>query len=141
MTNASRPLVLDASVAVAWCFKEEASARTDAVTDLVLDRGAIVPSLWHLEVANVLIEAERRGRISAAQVAARFEQLSRLPIQIDGETAVRAFHDIAALARAKKLNVYDAAYLELAQRNGSALATCDANLTRAAQRIGFAIST
>ncbi len=124
--------VLDCSIAAAWLFEDEARPETDDLLDLLRDDGALVPNLWHLEVGNVLIQAERRGRITAAQIATRLELLASLPIATDGETDVLAFREILTLARAQALTTYDAAYLELALRQGIPLATQDKALVRAA---------
>jgi predicted nucleic acid-binding protein len=132
-------LVVDASVALAWCFEDEASPATDAVLDQVKDEGAIVPSLWHLELGNVLRSAERRGRTIQGGVVARLALMAQLPITIDAETAGRAWREILALARAERLTAYDAAYLELAVRRGLPLATKDEALLGAARRVGVPV--
>lgn len=130
-------IVIDASVAIAWCFADESSAESDAVLDSVRGNGARVPSLWHLEVANVLRQAERRSRISEAATANRLELLAELPIITDGETVLRAWNSILALARAQTLTVYDATYLELAARLGVAIASKDRKLLAAATKLGM----
>jgi predicted nucleic acid-binding protein len=135
------PLVIDSSVALTWCFEDEASPRSDALLDQVRDEGAVVPGLWHLEVANVLLQAEKRGRITAADIAMRLELIAELPIDTDNETAARAWREILALARAEGLTTYDAAYLELAIRRGLPLLTKDQALIAAAQRTGVAVPT
>jgi predicted nucleic acid-binding protein len=61
-------IVIDASIALAWCFEDEASDETDAVAHDVIASGGLVRSLFHLEFANVLLHAERRGRISASEM-------------------------------------------------------------------------
>ena len=94
-----------------------------------------MPNLWHLEVGNVLIQAEKRGRITSTQIAARLELLGSLPITTDTETASRAFREVITLARSQKLTTYDAAYLELAIRQGVPLATQDKTLIRAAHAV------
>jgi predicted nucleic acid-binding protein len=132
-------LVVDCSIAVAWCIDDEASPETDALLGRVRDEGGIVPSLWHLELGNVLLQAERRGRLSARDVTARLEVLHGLPIATDDETPARAWHDVLALARAETLTTYDASYLELALRKGAALATKDRALALAAQRVGVEV--
>jgi len=132
-------LVVDASVALAWCFEDEASPASDAVLDLVKSDGAIVPSLWHLELANVLLQAERRGRTILGGLVARLELLDQLPIATDAETRGRAWREILAVARSERLTTYDAAYLELAVRHGLLLATRDGALRGAAQRVGVAV--
>ncbi|MBK8909523.1 MAG: type II toxin-antitoxin system VapC family toxin [Rhodospirillales bacterium] len=131
-------LVLDCSVAVAWCFEDEASPETDAILQRVRDDGALVPALWHLELGNVLIQAERCGRLSAADTSARLEPIAVLPIVTDHEGPARALRQVLALARAEHLTTYDAAYLELALRSALPLATKDRALAAAARRCGLA---
>jgi predicted nucleic acid-binding protein len=129
--------VLDCSVAVSWCFEDEAAEETDALLERARDEGAVVPSLWHLELGNVLLQAERRGRIHAADVTTRLALIGDLPILTDGETSLRALREILTLARAETLTTYDAAYLELSIRCGLPLATKDRSLQVAARRIGI----
>ena len=131
--------VLDCSIAAAWLFEDESSPETDNLLAHLKDGGASVPNLWHLEVSNVLIQAEKRGRITPAQIAARLELLGSLPITTDIETAFRTFREIIKLARDQKLTTYDAAYLELAIRQGVPLATQDKALIRAAKTVGVEI--
>jgi predicted nucleic acid-binding protein len=92
----------------------------------------LVPSIWALEVANALLVAERRKRVSQTDSAAAWTSLQKLPIEIDRETGRRAGSDILVLARQQKLSVYDAAYLELAMRKGTPLASLDEPLRAAA---------
>lgn len=132
-------IVIDASVAVGWCFADEATPRGDAVLERVRAEGARVPSLWHLEVANVLRQAERRERISEAETSLRLELLARLPIVTDVDTVQRAWAQTLALARTHVLTVYDAAYLELAGRLGLPLASKDKELLVAARQSGIAV--
>jgi predicted nucleic acid-binding protein len=123
-------MVLDSSIVGCWCFPDERSSIPDlAFAQLGLDE-AIVPVLWWFEVRNVLVLNERRGRINQTGSAAFLADLEKLPIsldrQSDGET-------VLALARAHRLTVYDAAYLELALRADAPLATLDQQLVRAAR--------
>jgi predicted nucleic acid-binding protein len=133
-------LVIDSSAALSWCFEDEASPESDALFEQVRDQGAVVPGLWHLEVANVLLQAERRGRITTADVTMRLELIADLPIATDNETTARAWREILALARAEGLTTYDATYLELAIRRGFPLMTKDPALIAAAGRSGVAIA-
>jgi predicted nucleic acid-binding protein len=132
-------LVIDSSAALSWCFEDEASPTSDALFERVRDHGAIVPGLWHLEVANVLLQAEKRGRITTADVAVRLELIARLPIATDDETSVRAWREILALAGAEGLTTYDATYLELAIRRSLPLQTKDEALIRAAERCSVTV--
>lgn len=123
--------VLDASVAVAWLVDDEISARADAAMVRLEGAGAQVPSIWHLEVRNALLAAERRGRIRPHQVEEGLSFLDELPIN--------AAHDpdldsVVSLARTHRLTCYDAVYLAVAVRQNAALATLDAALARAACR-------
>jgi predicted nucleic acid-binding protein len=132
-------LVIDSSAALSWCFEDEASPRSDALFEQVRDQGALVPGLWHLEVANVLLQAERRGRIAPADVTTRLGLIAELPIATDSETTERAWREILALARAEGLTTYDATYLELAIRRGLPLLTKDEALIAAAERTGVPV--
>ena len=126
--------VIDASVAMAWCFEDEASEATEAALDRLGDDHAVVPAIWPLEVANVLLVAERRGRLSEAQASRFLELLAQLPIDIDDSPADVA--GIVATGRRHTLSSYDASYLLLAERLGASLATLDQALTKAARKAG-----
>lgn len=133
--------VLDCSVTMAWLFQDEAGPNTDQLLKELRDDdgNAIVPNLWRLELGNTLTQAERRGRITAAQLTTVLELVRGLPIATDAETDSRAFREILNLARTTSLTTYDASYLELAMRHGVPLATLDKALIRAAR--GVAVKT
>ncbi len=122
-------LVVDASVVVAWLFDDENEPRADRVLDRLVEEGALVPQLWHLETRNSLLTAERRGRLSMSGVEERLAALKSLPIRTDVAPDLQgAFH----LARTHGLTIYDALYLELAKRESAMLATLDGALGRTA---------
>lgn len=133
------PMVLDCSLAMAWCFEDEASADCDAVLDQVGRTGASVPALWHWEVANALAMAERRGRLSASDRMIRLKLLESLPIITDSEGVGRAWRETLLLAQTHGLSVYDAAYLELCLRLGAELATRDSALRRVSSSLGVSV--
>ena len=122
-------LVVDASVVLAWLYGELEKSRAGEVLDRLKEEGTLVPDLWHLEVRNSLLVAERRGRLSAGDVKERLDALKGLPIRTDEALDLEAAFD---LARAYGLTFYDAVYLELAKRENAELATMDAELGRAA---------
>ena len=128
--------VLDCSIAVSWCFEDEARPDTDALLERLRDDGAVVPLLWHLELGNVLIQSERRGRLTAAETAVRLELIAALPIVTDEQFSSSTLREILILARADRLTTYDAAYLELSIRRGLPLATKDRALAVAARNRG-----
>jgi predicted nucleic acid-binding protein len=131
--------VLDNSVALAWCFEDE---QTQAVMDL-LDRltetGASAPLLWPVEALNGLMMAERRRRLNATKRAQLTTFLRDLPVALDLDTAERIWTATAPLAERFKLSVYDAAYLELAQRRQLPLASLDRDLRNAAVATGLEV--
>ena len=129
-------LVLDASIALAWCFKNEATAAADQVLERLAVEAASVPTIWHLEIANVLALSERRWRITPAHSSEFIGLLETLVIIIDEETPSRALGRVLDLAREERLTSYDAAYLELAMRLGIPLASKDADLCDAGERLG-----
>jgi predicted nucleic acid-binding protein len=132
-------IVIDASVALAWCFKDERTEATARLLERVRTDAAAVPILWRLEIANVLALAERRGRITSAENAELIALLETLEIVVDEETWSRAFTRILDLAREERLTAYDAAYLELAMRLGVPLASKDRDLCDAAERVGVTV--
>ena len=125
-------LVLDSSAALAWVYAEERSEAIAQVFEQVTEAGAWVPSLWRLEVANVLEMGVRRGRIDAAFRDATLADFQLLPIQTDAETDKYAWGTTLRLAERHRLTVYNAAYLELALRRGLPLASLDGELRTAA---------
>jgi predicted nucleic acid-binding protein len=137
-TPAKPAFVLDSSITIAWHFEDESNAYADAVQDTLTARVAFVSSLWPLEVANALLVGERRKRTTEAKISQFLGLLQGLPIRMDDETALRAWHDTLHLARAHALSVYDASYLELALRRGLPLASLDDDLNDAAAAIGVA---
>lgn len=132
-------LVLDASMAITWLFADERTDAADAVLKRVTREGAVVPSVFRLEVGNMLRNAERRGRCDESYVARSLGRLSRLAITVDAETDSHAWAATRALARQHELTLYDAAYLELALRLGQPLATCDTALIDAGTRCGVEV--
>jgi predicted nucleic acid-binding protein len=129
-------LVLDSSIALCWCFEDEATQATRDLLEHLRTDTAAVPNLWHVEITNVLALAERRRRITAAATAQFIALLDELEIDVDEETWTRAFTRVLDLARAQRLTAYEAAYLELAMRLGVPLASKDRDLCDAAERVG-----
>ncbi len=132
-------VVLDSSATLAWVHGDERTPAIDAVFDRVAERGAIVPRLWHLEVANSLTVAVRRKRISVAERADALADLALLDIAVDDETEQHAWTATTHLADLYGLSAYDAAYLELAQRKRLPLVTLDTALIRAAETAGVQV--
>ena len=128
--------VLDASVALAWYFQDEAHPYAEAVARSFPAFAAVVPTVWPLEVANALLMAERRRRGTSATASQWASYLAALPIAIDDQSLGRVFGDVLSLARAHNLSVYDASYVELAVRSGLPLASLDERLRSAARAAG-----
>ena len=128
--------VLDASITACWAFQDEQHPDADLAFRRIRTEEAVVPCLWWFEVRNILVVNERRGRITVFDTAAFLLHLSRLRVRVDGLPGEDA---VLRLARTHRLSAYDAAYLELAQREGLALATLDADLRKAAASEGLAL--
>lgn len=120
-------IVLDASLTLAWCFKDESTAHTNALLEHVATRGAVVPSLWVYEVANGLASGQRRSppRIGDIEIERFLDALSALPIQIVTVASVIACNSVVELATRHSISAYDAAYLEVALSLGMPLGTLD----------------
>jgi len=131
--------VLDASVALSWCFKDESDVRAAKALGHLSSATCVAPSIWGLEVGNALLVAERRGRLSVAEAMEVVALLCELRIEIDPTPRETVFGPVLSLARAQQLSAYDSAYLELALRLGLPLATLDTRLADAATRLGVGL--
>lgn len=132
-------LVLDCSATIAWYLEDEANPHADSILLRVSQEGAAVPAIWPAEVANVLLVAERRRRLTPAEGLRIVGLLGRLPINVDVQTQSHVLASVFPLAREQHLSAYDASYLELAIRLGLPLATLDASLQRAAKALGVTL--
>ena len=133
--------VLDASVTMCWLLLDGKPANR-AYALKVLDAmkqaqtSALVPVTWGLEVSNVIASAEVKGLVREVQSEAFLEMLQVVDIGADSATFSRALADTLQIARRYRLSAYDASYLELAMREGLALATLDEDLQKAAHKAG-----
>jgi predicted nucleic acid-binding protein len=133
--------VLDRSLALAWALPDEASSRADRwLARVSPDDVLLVPALWWYEMTNALTVAQRRRRLTGTEVTRLIDLYGALPIQTDTFLGREASWRLHALAQEFGLSAYDAAYLELAQRRGVALATMDRRLAVAARRAGVQIT-
>ncbi|HSG76826.1 MAG TPA: type II toxin-antitoxin system VapC family toxin [Burkholderiales bacterium] len=130
-------LVLDCSIALAWFFADEKTAFTEAALDLVALEECWVPAVWRLEFPNALLVAERRRRLTRDERLQVLDEATRLGLRVDG--AVPELRAISDLAERHALSTYDAAYLELAARQGATLITLDKELGAAAAAAGVAV--
>ncbi|MGA2718485.1 MAG: type II toxin-antitoxin system VapC family toxin [Candidatus Acidiferrales bacterium] len=132
--------VVDASAALAWCFEDESSSWTDGLLDRLRQGDQIVvPAHWPAEILNGLLFALRRNRIKAGQHVVFWDELLRLPIETEPALNLAQARTALALAEQHGLTIYDAAYLELAQRRDLPLATLDTDLRKAAQVEGVTL--
>jgi predicted nucleic acid-binding protein len=127
--------VLDASIAVSWCFPGDAAEDTPysrRVLALLETHDAIVPEIWAFEIANsVFVSFQKRKRITEQQIGEFLQRLRALPIRVEARE-LWSNVGLEAAARRWNLTPYDAAYLELAIRKGVPLATADEGLKSAA---------
>jgi len=132
-------VVVDASVALAWCFPDEASEYADGVLVALEGRTILVPAVWGLEIANAVLVGERSKRLRHPEIRRFSILLESLPLVQDVQSAGEHFSNVLPVAREYGLSAYDAAYLELSIRHGAPLATLDARLQTAAQKAGIEI--
>ena len=134
--------VLDASVAISWCFPGDPSEDTPysrwVLKELVAN-DAIVPEIWAFEIANnIFVSYSKRKRISEQQITEYLSLLRALPIRVESQSLWENV-DLESLARRQDVAAYDAAYLDLALRTGFALATSDEPLRQAAIAQGITV--
>ncbi|MEP6715448.1 MAG: type II toxin-antitoxin system VapC family toxin [Terriglobia bacterium] len=127
--------VLDACVAISWCFPGDPTEDTPysrAILKRLVTDDAVVPEIWAFEIANsIFVSFSKRKRISEQQIHYYLRLLKALPIRVHSQSMVENI-DLKSLARSRGLAAYDAAYLQLASRMKLPLATSDAPLRAAA---------
>jgi predicted nucleic acid-binding protein len=129
--------VIDASVASSWCFAEESTDYTNAILQILLgSTEAAAPSLWAYEIRNAVLMGLRRKRITERQAQDFLDILKVLNITL---TSPYSFDAIYGLAKSHNLTFYDAAYLDLALREGLPIATSDKAIIRAAVTSGASV--
>ena len=128
--------VVDASLAMSWCFLDEATAATRKLYDDLSRVSVLVPAWWYVELTNVLYLAEKNGRIRTDRVAEFIAFVGSMQIEVDNEAHQRAFNHLLPLCRTHRLTSYDAIYLDLAVRRRLPLATLDEPLRKAAKKLG-----
>ena len=133
-------MVVDASVAIAWCIEAESTDVSVAMLDRLQDYEGVVPAIWPPEVANALLAAERRGRLTPALTEQALQRLTDLPIAVVDRPLPDAFGMVLALARQEFLSAYDASYLSLAMQQGCSLVTLDRRMRAAAERLGIPLA-
>ena len=136
----TRAFIADASVAIGWVHPGQSTTHTAAML-AAIEEGAIieVPALWPVEVANALTVLVRRRKLTEPERQTGLGWLRGLPLRIDHEMASLAFSRLSDLASAHQLSVYDAAYLELAQRRNLLLGCKDGPLRKAAEQSGVSL--
>ena len=131
--------MVDASVALAWCFPDEASEYADAVLVALEGHSVLVPAVCALEVTNAVVVAERRKRISQPEIRRFVELLGGLTIHEESRPVDANVSNLLPLAREYGLSAYDASYLDVALRHGAPLATLDSGLEKAGRSAGVEI--
>jgi predicted nucleic acid-binding protein len=124
--------VIDASVTGPLVLPDETQAMIPATFDLILHAALVAPLHWRFEIANLLLIAQRRGRINDAQRFTAIERLEQMDVAIDVQSGDQAWLTSFDIAQSDGLTVYDAAYIELARRLGCGLLTYDRALAKAA---------
>ena len=133
-------LVLDCSVALAWFFEDESSDYAEAVLKALSEgQEATAPVIWSLEVCNVLVVAERRGRLGQAHASGFLTALAALPVKVEAAMSLAGLGAAVDRAREYQLTVYDASYLALAIQRGLPIATLDSKLADAARKSGVGV--
>lgn len=130
--------VVDPSVVAKWFLPDEASADADAILKRIeTGDAAIAPALFRWEIENLLLTAERSGRIDSSDVDDAMNALRDLPIHLEPGPGRFLSGAELTLARAYQLTTYDAAYLACADDLGVELITADVSLGNAAKDLGL----
>jgi predicted nucleic acid-binding protein len=130
--------VIDASVVLAWQFKDEANEYADSIVARLRDEEAAAPAIWPLEIANAFLVGIRRARITPQEAAAAIAMVLDLPVAVRSHAAL-VVQNVLEFAQTLDLSAYDASYIYLAKREQLPIATLDGRLRAAATRAGIAL--
>jgi predicted nucleic acid-binding protein len=128
------PLIVDASVTVAWFVRTQASGYTDRIRRRARREPLHVPAVWPLEFVNALWQLQRRKLLSGRQVDTIVELAEPLDIVVHEETPPR--RRLLTVARDHDLSAYDASYLDLALGLRYPVACRDGSLKEALRAAG-----
>lgn len=132
-------VVIDASMALAWCFPDERSEYADSLLVALDGKTLLVPSVWSLEIAHAVLVGERQRRLGSPEILRFTTLLENLAVLEDVQPVGELVGNVLPLARQYSLSAYDAAYLELSIRRAAPLATLDRRLEKAARKAGISI--
>jgi len=128
-------VVLDASFVLRYVLHTKAPRPHPEGLSALRHVELAVPALWHAEIANALVQSERRGAATPERVGQALAALNALEPIVDNHV-VEVSRNLE-VSRAYGVSAYDALYLELALRRRAALATYDDDLMAAASRAGI----
>lgn len=132
-------MVIDSSAMLTIQFPDEDGSVIQDVAELLADFGAVTPVHWKAEIANSLVMATKRGRISVTEREEIIADMSDFAIETDAESADQFWKNTILLCDLHKLTAYDASYLELAMRRNLPLATMDKALAASARNEGIKV--
>jgi len=133
-------IVVDASVVAGWLLEDESNAYTEHVAEQVQSGVRLLaPNLLLWEVSNLLLTAEKRGRLDGSLAGPLLAKLAVLPWEWDKPAHFSVMDETIELGRSRGLTAYDAAYLRLAQERSLPLATQDKALLAAARAAGVVL--
>ena len=129
-------LVIDGNLVLGWYFEDRASEYADRVLDAVVEQGGVIPAFAVTHLTDILVDAERRQKITQAQAGEMIDLLFSLPIEVEPLNDELAVIQVQALARQHQLSAYEATYLFQASREGRILASEDETLIAACRHAG-----
>jgi len=133
-----KKFILDCSVYISWCLREETIKESSKVLKSIIKNEIIVPSLWAYEVTNVLTISVRRYKLTVAETHSLINDIKLLPIEFDTPT-IEDISNIFNIANEQKLSAYDAAYIELALRTNTPIASFDKEVVKVSEKLGIKI--
>jgi predicted nucleic acid-binding protein len=133
-----KDFVLDASLALRWCFQDEATEATESLLTLLQNQEALawVPGIWQHEVLNGLGKGITRGRVDRQRAFLLWQEIRELPLRI---VEIPIDRKLLELALEHNLAVYHACYLSLGMTHRLAIATLDGKLQLATKKAGLDI--
>jgi len=132
-------LVIDGNLVLGWLFEDRASDYADRVLDAVVSQGGVIPAFVVTHLTDIMVDAERRNKVSQAKAGEMIDLLFSLPIEIEPLKDELAVIQVQGLARQHQLSAYEATYLYQSGRENRVLASEDQALITACRHAGVSV--
>lgn len=136
MAIETRYIILDPAIALGLCFEDRIDATILETVQLLRTNPALVNNHWYMEVAESLLQAERKRRITSLDRRKFLELILALQIEEAPSSSIAIWQQHLEFALENSISVTDAERIALAKEKQGILATNRVEIQKAARKAG-----